>query len=261
MRLADTLLRRLGDTKFQTKKVTSMSIEITWLGHSTWWIKSGQHRILLDPFIGENPACNLDAKSLDPTHILISHGHFDHIADAAEIAKRSKATVISNYEIVSWLESKHGIANGIGMNVGGKTKLPFGTVQFTQAVHSSMLPDGSYGGACGGFLIQFRESASAKSDSYHLYYAGDTALFSDLKLIARHGVDCFIVPIGDLYTMGPSESIEAIQMVRPKLVLPTHYNTWPPIAQDANAWVDMVHQNTAAKAIAPNVHAVTQLVC
>lgn len=239
-----------------------MTIELTWLGHSTWWIETGEAKILLDPFIGDNPAAKVSSTSLNPTHILISHGHFDHISDAVEIARRSKATVISNYEIATWLESKHGIQGCLGMNLGGKARLPFGTVQFTPAVHSSSLPDGSYGGACGGFLLGFnatKGNGTVDALPYHLYYTGDTALFSDLKLIARNGVDCLIVPIGDLYTMGPDESIEAVQMIRPKLVLPTHYNTWPPIAQDAAAWVNAVHERTSARAIAPVVNAVLRL--
>ena len=239
-----------------------MTIEVTWLGHSTWWIETEETRILLDPFIDDNPAANVASTSLNPTHILISHGHFDHIADAVEIARRTNAVVLSNYEIATWLESKHGVKGCIGMNLGGKTHLPFGTIQFTPAVHSSSMPDGSYGGACGGFLIGFNspaENASNVAPTYNLYYTGDTALFSDLKLIARNGVDCLIVPIGDLYTMGPDESIEAIEMIRPKMVLPTHYNTWPPIAQDPTAWVSAVHKRTSAKAIAPKVNTVLQL--
>ena len=239
-----------------------MTIEVTWLGHSTWWIETEETRILLDPFIDDNPAANVVSTSLNPTHILISHGHFDHIADAAEIARRTNAVVLSNYEIAIWLESKHGVKGCIGMNLGGRTHLPFGTIQFTPAVHSSSMPEGSYGGACGGFLRGFKdtaENASNVAPTYNLYYTGDTALFSDLKLIARNGVDCLIVPIGDLYTMGPDESIEAIEMIRPKMVLPTHYNTWPPIAQDPTAWVSAVHKRTSAKAIAPKVNTVLQL--
>ena len=239
-----------------------MAIEVTWLGHSTWWIETGDAKILLDPFIGDNPSAKVAPTSLNPTHILISHGHYDHLADAVEIARRSNATVISNYEIVTWLESKHEIQGCIGMNLGGKTRLPFGTVQFTPAVHSSSLPDGSYGGACGGFLFGFNAANGMATEDalpYNLYYTGDTALFSDLKLIARNGVDCLIIPIGDLYTMGPAESIEAIQMICPKLVLPTHYNTWPPIAQDVAAWVNAVHERTNARAIAPVVNRVLRL--
>lgn len=239
-----------------------MTIEVTWLGHSTWWIEAGSTKILLDPFIGGNPAAKVESTSLNPTHILISHGHYDHIADAVEIALRSQAIVISNYEIATWLESKHGIQGVIGMNLGGKVHLPFGSIQFTPAVHSSSLPDGSYGGACGGFLIEFKTVDGKHSDAefpYRLYYTGDTALFSDLRLIARNGVDCLIVPIGDLYTMGPEESIDAIELIRPKMVLPTHYNTWLPIAQDAAAWVQAVHQRTSARAVAPEVNSVLRL--
>jgi len=142
-----------------------MSIELTWLGHSSWWIKTGEYKILIDPFIGDNPAANVPSTSLEPTHILVSHGHFDHIADAAEIANRSKAVVITNYEIATWLETKHGVANTVSMNLGGKARMPFGTVQFTPAVHSSMLPDGSYGGACGGFLLHLDRISDASASS------------------------------------------------------------------------------------------------
>jgi L-ascorbate metabolism protein UlaG (beta-lactamase superfamily) len=236
-----------------------MAIAITWLGHSTWWIECGEDRILLDPFMGDNPACNIEPTSLNPTHILISHGHYDHIADAASIANRSKAIVVSNYEIISWLQSKHGVEQGIGMNLGGKSQMSFGTVQFTPALHSSSLPDGSYGGACGGFLIRFGENRNRMAPFYSLYFAGDTALFSDMQLISRHGVDAFIVPIGDLFTMGPEESIDAIQLVKPKVVLPTHYNTWPPIAQDAQQWKESVARKTSCRAIVPAVNEVTVL--
>jgi L-ascorbate metabolism protein UlaG (beta-lactamase superfamily) len=241
---------------------TPMAIELTWLGHSTWWIEFGEVRILIDPFIGGNPSAKVDAKSLKPTHILISHGHMDHIGDAADIAKRSGASVITNYEIANWLATQHGVAETIGMNIGGTVRTAFGSVQFTQAVHSSMLPDGSYGGASGGFLIQLELPAPPKSVPampYRLYYLGDTALFSDLKLIARHGVDCMIVPIGDLFTMGPEESILAVQWIGPKIVFPCHYNTWPPIVQDAAAWVERVHRETSARALAPAVNAVNLL--
>lgn len=224
----------------------SQGISIIWHGHSTWSILTPNSHILIDPFLDQNPVATRKAIDLSPTHILISHGHFDHIADAASIANRTGAQLFANYEVASWLEKNHGVQNGVGMNLGGSIKTTFGNAMLTNALHSSSLPDGSYGGTAGGWLI---EIANASGSTKRIYYAGDTALFSDMQLIGRRGIDCFIVPIGDLFTMGPSDSIEAISLVNPKLALPTHFNTWPPIAQDPLAWARSVTEKTSAKPI------------
>lgn len=238
----------------------SRSVSITWHGHSTWSIRTEQALVLIDPFFDENPAAKTKSTDIDPTHILISHGHFDHLADAASIANRTGAQVLANYEIANWLTRNHGVQNAVGMNLGGGLSTLFGRATLVPALHSSSLPDGSYGGTAGGWwLVLDRSGATRSPASTKIYYAGDTALFSDMQCIARDGADLFIAPIGDLFTMGPADSLHATQWVQPKYVAPTHYNTWPPIAQDANAWADAVRAQTKATPIVPEVDVPFQL--
>ncbi|MBI2477812.1 MAG: metal-dependent hydrolase [Planctomycetia bacterium] len=218
-----------------------MTIELTWLGHASWAIKAGEHRILIDPFLNDSPTAPVKADEVEASFILVSHGHFDHVADVAAIANRTGATVVSNYEIATWFAEKHQVKNTLGMNLGGGVDLPFGRVKLTIAFHSSQLPDGAYGGNPGGWLLTIGHKK--------IYFACDTALFSDMQLIGDAGVDLAILPIGDMFTMGPDDSIEAIKLIMPKHVAPSHYNTWPPIAQDAAAWAERVKRETIAAPI------------
>lgn len=215
-----------------------MSNQLTWLGHGTWLLSVGEHTILLDPFLDESPTAPIKAAEVEPDTILVSHGHFDHVADLVSIAQRTGALVVANFEICQWV-GKQGVENTQPMNLGGKVSLPWGEVTMTLAHHSSSLPDGSYGGTAGGFLLQL---AGTK-----IYFGCDTALFSDMERIGKVGLDWAVLPIGDLFTMGPEDSLEAINLLTPKQVLPAHYNTWPPIEQDASAWAEQVSQQTAAK--------------
>lgn len=215
-----------------------MTTELTWLGHGGWAISSGSHHILLDPFLDQSPTAPCQANDLAADFILVSHGHFDHIADVPAIASRTEAQVIANFEICQWLEHKHQVKNTLGMNLGGGVNLPFGRVKLTIAHHSSQLPDGSDGGNPGGFLVSFPEG--------NVYFACDTALFSDMQLIGKQSVALAVLPIGDLFTMGPDDAIEATKFIQPQRVAPAHYNTWPPIAQDAHAWAEKVKQQTNA---------------
>jgi L-ascorbate metabolism protein UlaG (beta-lactamase superfamily) len=214
-----------------------MSIEITWFGHATFLIDTGKYALLIDPFLDDNPAAPIKSGDVKADFILITHGHSDHIADAVKIAKRTGATTVSNFEISQWL-TKQGVNNAVGMNIGGATNLPFGRVKMTIAHHTSTLPDGTPGSSPGGFLLTL--------DDVKIYIAGDTALFGDMQLYGRDGLDLAILPIGDFYTMGPEDSIEAIKLLKPKRVVPCHYNTWPPIAQDAKAWAAAVRSQTSA---------------
>ncbi|MEM9943021.1 MAG: metal-dependent hydrolase [Planctomycetota bacterium] len=213
-----------------------MSVVLTWLGHATWKIETGGKTILLDPFLSQSPTAAVQPADVDADLILVSHGHFDHVCDVAEIANRCDAMVVAIYEIAEWFAKNHDVKNTTGMNIGGSVRFPYMTAKMTPAVHSSQLPDGSYGGVAAGFLVTV--------ENKNIYFACDTALFSDMKLIAD--VDVAVLPIGDLFTMGPEDSLTAIEWIRPKSVLPTHYNTWPPIEQNADQWADSVKAKTEA---------------
>ena len=219
-----------------------MPTEITWLGHSCFALRIGDHRVLVDPFLDDSPTAPLKANQAEADTILLTHGHFDHVADAVAIARRTSAVVVGNFEIGEWLKSQ-GIADDkiVAMNTGGCCELPFGKVKMTFAQHSSSLPDGSYAGVAGGFVLHLPEG--------NVFFAGDTALHLDMKLIGMGGLELAILPIGDLFTMGPDDSIEAINFLNPKRVLPCHYNTWPPIEQDAAAWADRVRLHTGAEPV------------
>lgn len=217
-----------------------MTTQLTWLGHGSWSIRTADTTLLLDPFLDESPTAPVKSGDVAADYILVSHGHFDHVADVVSIAERTGATVVANFEITQWLANKHGIAQTLGMNLGGKTRLPFGTVKLTVAWHSSQLPDGSDGGNPGGFLLTL--------DDGRIYFPCDTALFSDMRLIAKR-VDLAVLPIGDLFTMGPEDALQAVKLIEPKRVVPNHYNTWPPIEQDAEVWADQVRSQTNAEPI------------
>ncbi|MBN01033.1 MAG: metal-dependent hydrolase [Planctomycetaceae bacterium] len=218
-----------------------MARQLTWLGHGSWLLETGTHSILLDPFLNDSPTSPVKAEDLSPDYILISHGHFDHLSDAASIANRTQAPLVAIYEIAEWFQKQHGVASTVGMNLGGAVQLPFGSVKMTNALHSSQLPDGSYGGNPAGFLVKLEEVT--------LYFACDTALFGDMQLIGQAGIDIAVLPIGDLFTMGPDDAVAATKLIQPKRVLPAHYNTWPPIEQDAEAWAAKVREQTDAEPI------------
>ncbi|MCA9138220.1 MAG: metal-dependent hydrolase [Planctomycetales bacterium] len=216
-------------------------IKLTWLSHASWMIETSSQKILLDPFFAENPAAKVSAGDFaDATHVLVSHGHFDHVADVAAVIKKSGAQLIANWEIAEWFKSNHGMENVVAMNTGGNYAMPEGVVKMVPALHSSGLPDGSYGGSAAGYVL--------KIEDHRIYFACDTAYFSDMKWYAG-GVDVAVLPIGDLLTMGIHDSIEAIKLIEPKVVLPTHYGTWPPIAQDAAAWANLVRSETDSKPV------------
>ena len=215
---------------------------ITWLGHSAFSIRTGKFDLLVDPFLDESPVASIKSGDVAADFILLTHGHFDHVGDTVDIAKRTGAKVVANFEIGNWLV-KQGVAeeNVIGMNLGGSKQLGFGKLKMTVAHHSSGLPDGTYGGNPGGYILELPEG--------RVYIAGDTALTLDMKLIGMGGLELAVLPIGDFYTMGPEDSIEAIKLLNPRRVLPCHYNTMPGINQDAAAWAENVRSHTAAEPI------------
>jgi L-ascorbate metabolism protein UlaG (beta-lactamase superfamily) len=203
-------------------------MQLTYYGHACFAVDLGGTRLLFDPFISPNPlAKDVDVNAIEADYILISHGHADHIADAVAIATRTGATVISAFEIVQWLGTK-GVTNAFGMNLGGSAPFPFGRVKYVPALHSSTLPDGTPGGNPGGFVVTSQDSA--------FYYAGDTALTYDMKLIGESfTLDFAVLPIGDVYTMGIDDAVRAAQFVGARTVLGVHYDTFPPIAIDREA--------------------------
>lgn len=194
-------------------------MKVTYYGHSCFLINLGEKSILFDPFISPNPlAAKIDINSIKTDYILISHGHEDHIADAITIAKKSNATVLSNYEIVSWIQNQ-GVKKAHPLNHGGKVKLEFGYVKFVNAVHSSILPDGSYGGNPGGFIVN--------SDKNCFYYAGDTALNYDMKLIGDlYKIDVAFLPIGDNFTMDIDDALICSNFIKCNKIIGMHYDTF-----------------------------------
>ncbi len=213
-----------------------MSNRLTWYGHATLGLETGGYRLLIDPFFTGNPAATTSAEAVTADYILVSHGHGDHVGDTVAIAKRTGATVISNFEIVNWL-SAQGVEKTHPQHLGGGFKHPFGYLKLTFAIHGSALPDGSYGGNPCGFLL-------TTNDGRKIYTAQDTGLFGDMKLIGEEGLDVAVLPIGDNFTMGPADALRAVKLLQPKIVVPIHYNTWPLIAQDVEAWARQVEAET-----------------
>ncbi len=220
-----------------------MAIKLTWLGHATWSIETDSGVILLDPFLNDNPSATAKADEVKADLILVSHGHGDHISDAAEIANRIGVDIITNYEIAGWLEKNQGVKSTIGMNIGGSVQTKFGKIKMTPALHSSGLPDGAYGGCPAGFVLTLPDAGGEVT----IYFACDTGLFSDMGLIGDSGIDVAVLPIGDLFTMGVEDSVAATNLINPNIVLPSHYNTWPPIEQNAEQWSERIRSKTKAK--------------
>ena len=212
-------------------------MKLRYLGHSGVQLTAGEHDVLIDPFLTGNPKAAASAADLEPTHIVVTHAHGDHWGDTPDIARRSGATVVSCAEIAA-----HAARLGLtahGMNTGGRHEFEFGSVRLTVAFHSSSFDDGRYGGMPNGVVIEI--------GGVRVYHAGDTALFSDMRLIGRLGLDVALLPIGDNYTMGPDDAIEAVKLLEPGLVIPIHYDTMPLLAQDAALFKSRVEAETSAR--------------
>jgi L-ascorbate metabolism protein UlaG (beta-lactamase superfamily) len=211
---------------------------LTWYGHAAFALAVGKHTILIDPFLTGNPAAHVSADSVVADFIVVSHGHGDHIGDAIALAKRTGAIVISNFEITNWL-----VLQGIPesqvhpQHIGGGFSYPFGYLKLTIAHHGSALPDGSYGGNPAGLLF-------STTDGETIYFACDTGLFLDMKLIGEEGVDLAVLPIGDNFTMGPDDALRAVKLIKPRVVMPVHFDTWDLIAQDPQDWAGRVEDET-----------------
>src|SRR6476619_4708905 len=213
-------------------------MKLTYYGHACFAVQAGGKTLLFDPFISPNPlAKEIDVSKVAADFILVSHGHGEHVADVVEIANRTGAKVIAPFEVGSWFEAK-GVKNVQSMNHGGAAKLDFGRVKLTGAIHSSSMPDGSYGGNPAGFVIETGEG--------NFYYSGDTALTLDMKLISEQTELRFaVLPIGDFFTMGIDDALRAADFVRVTKIVGVHYDTFPPIKLDRAAAINAA--NAAGK--------------
>jgi L-ascorbate metabolism protein UlaG (beta-lactamase superfamily) len=220
---------------------------LTWHGHSCFTLETGDGtRIMIDPWLDENPTAVIKAADVDKLdYILVSHGHFDHFADCIPLAKRTGATVVSTFELVSFCQQE-GVKNGHGMNIGGAYLFPFGRVKLTPAVHTGSIAgdkEGAFTTDCCGFLISLDGGPT-------IYHAGDTALITDMQLLQGR-VDLAILPIGDNFTMGPEDAARAVEMIQPETVIPMHYNTFEVISQNPEGFREMVGDAARVEILEP----------
>ncbi len=221
--------------------------KLTWHGHATFTLDTDDGtRIMFDPFLNDNPKSDLRTDDVDRLdYILVSHGHFDHFADCVELAKKTGATVISTFELVSFAQSK-GAESGHGMNIGGGYQFPFGRVKLTPALHTGTVAgddEGAFTTDCSGFLVTLNSGT-------RLYHSGDTALILDMQLL-KGQVDIALLPIGDNFTMGPEDAARAVEFIGPRTVIPMHYNTWDLIAQDPEEFRRLVGDRAKVEILNP----------
>jgi len=217
-------------------------MRLTYIGHSAFHLEASGKSVLVDPFITGNPAATFSAGDFSPQSIILTHAHNDHVGDTVEIAKRSGALAIATFELGNLLASK-GVKVDAG-NHGGTIAFDGGTTKFTPAWHTSSYTDGDQVVAPGvpaGHIVRFGGLTT--------YFAGDTCLFGDMKLIGEEGLDVAVIPIGDHFTMGPNDAVRAVRLLEPKFVVPCHYNTFPPIEQDADRFKQMVEEQTKARCV------------
>jgi len=218
---------------------------LTFHGHATFSIETddGTH-LVIDPFFGDNPSFQGSLDQIQADFILLTHGHYDHVADAIPLAERTGATVIASYEIATFLEGK-GLSTS-PQHIGGGVHYPFGYVKMTPALHGGMvqLPGAeAFTTVPAGLLINF-------TSGKRFHHAGDTALLTDMQLL-KGKVDVAVLPIGDRFTMGPEDAATAVEFIQPKVVIPCHFDTWPPIEQDADAFKKAVGDRAQVEVMSP----------
>jgi L-ascorbate metabolism protein UlaG (beta-lactamase superfamily) len=207
-------------------------VKVTFHGHSCFEIATDAHRLAIDPYFRNNPLCKVKPEDVKADYVLVSHGHGDHWGDAPLIASRNKATVIANFELAQYA-SKQSLTSH-PLHIGGAAKFPFGWVKLTIAHHGSNLEDPQeHGGNPTGILVNIGGKT--------IYHAGDTGLFLDMQLIGEmNPIDLALLPIGDNFTMGPVDAAKAVDFLKPKKVVPMHYNTFDIIKQDPQKFVELL---------------------
>ncbi len=219
-----------------------MSTTLTFYGHAAFALNTFGYKLLIDPFLTGNPVAPITADQAEASFIIVTHGHGDHVGDTVLIAKRTGATVISNAEICDWIEEQ-GIKTH-AQHLGGGFNYPFGYLKLTFALHGAGLDAVKH--ACGGNPAGILLTTK---DEQKIYHAGDTGLFGDMRLIGEEGINLAILPIGDNYTMGPEDALRAVKLIKPKMVIPIHYDTFPLLKQDVQAWKQRVEAETDAQVV------------
>lgn len=218
---------------------SSQSVKITWLGHAAFAMEFGAHRILVDPWISENPTSPGLPDTFVPTKILVTHGHFDHLGDAIELSKTHQVPVYAPGETAIYCAGEGATASV--MNIGGVLREEDFAFKIVTAIHSSSVgPERKYGGHPAGFLLNF--------GGFRVYHAGDTAYFDEMSLVIRkHDLDLALLPIGGTTTMDPTDAIDAVNLLKPTVVVPMHYNTWEFIAQNESEFARRVTAETDSR--------------
>ena len=222
-------------------------VKINFIGHSAFTVQSGEQLIAIDPFITGNPSARIEASSISPDYIFLTHAHNDHVGDTIDLSKRTGAPVIATFELANALGSRG--ANTVGMNHGGTYRFEGGSVKLVPAWHTSSWTDEDGNvvapGVPAGLVLKLGEGSDRKT----IYFAGDTCLFMDMQLIGDEELDVAVLPVGDHFTMGPADAVKAVKYLRPKHVIPCHCNTFPAIEQDLDAFSRNVGSETGAKCV------------
>jgi L-ascorbate metabolism protein UlaG (beta-lactamase superfamily) len=217
-------------------------MRINFIGHATFELTHADARVLIDPFLApHNPSAGVSADDVEPTHILLTHGHSDHTADAVAVAQRTGAQCIAVTELAGWL-GEQGVENTVNPNIGGTVTTDWGSVKLVPAWHTNSAPDGTTIGPPSGLIVRI--------GGHTVYHLGDTALFGDLKLIGeRESPDVALVPIGGHFTMDRDDAAYACGLIGATTVIPCHYNTFPPIETDAEEFKQQVESETQSEVV------------
>ena len=214
-------------------------MKVTFLGHACFLLDDGTHKVIIDPHLSGNPLAAAKPEEIEADFICVTHGHGDHIGDSVEIAKRTGAAVFCTVDLAGAVYKPAGV-KATGGNLGGTAPMPFGSIKLFPAIHGS----GVAGGLACSFIVEI--------GGMNIYHAGDTALMADMALLEEENIDIALLPIGDFYTMGPKDALRAVKMIRPRLTIPMHYNTFPAIRQDPHAFAAAVENaGFSAKVLEP----------